>query len=243
MVAWLGLGTALAAGQGAGAAQPDASDDLFTNAVMRHLSIEIAEPDMGELRKTVARHRSQSGRPSVPATVREGELVWTNVSLHLKGAAGSFRSVDDKPALTLNFDKLADGQRFHGLQKISLNNSVQDASHVHEKICRDLFRAAGVPVPRSDYATVELNGRRLGLFVLVEGWNKQFLRRSFSNVKGNFYEPTLAVDIDVPRAAEFGEDPTNHNALLALITAARLPDHAERLARLRQADLQLQCVL
>ena len=131
---------------------------------------------MGELRKTVARHRSQTERPSVRATVREGELVWTNVSLHLKGAAGSFRSVDDKPALTLNFDKFPDGQRFHGLQKISLNNSVQDASYVHEKICRDLFRAAGMPVPRTDYATVELNGRRLGLFVLVEGWNKQFLR-------------------------------------------------------------------
>ena len=72
---------------------------------------------MGELRKTVARHRSQTERPSVRATVREGELVWTNVSLHLKGAAGSFRSVDDKPALTLNFDKLPDGQRFHGLKE------------------------------------------------------------------------------------------------------------------------------
>ena len=232
MVAWLSLGTAIAAGQGT--VRPDPSDDLFTNAAVRHLSIEIAEPGMDQLRKTVPRHRSQAERPSVPATVREGKLVWTNVSLHLKGAAGSFRSVDDKPALTLNFDKLADGQRFHGLQKISLNNSVQDASYVHENICRDLFRAAGVPVPRTDYATVELNGRRLGLFVLVEGWNKQFLRRSFTNVKGNFYEPTLAVDIDVPRAAEFGENPTNHTALLALIAAARLPDHAERLARLRQ---------
>jgi spore coat protein H len=232
MVAWLSLGAAIGAVEGA--AKLDPSDDLFTNAIVRHLSIEITDADMDLLRRTVPRHRSQAERPSVPATVREGELVWTNVSLHLKGAAGSFRSVDDKPALTLNFDKLADGQRFHGLQKISLNNSVQDPSYLHEKICRDLFRAAGVPVPRSDYATVELNGRRLGLFVLVEGWNKQFLRRSFTNVKGNFYEPALAVDIDVPRAAEFGENPTNHTALLALIAAARLPDPTERVARLRQ---------
>ena len=232
MAAWLSLGAAIAVVEAT--AKPDPSDDLFTNTLVRHLSIEIAEPDMDKLRMTVARHRSQTERPLVPATVREGQLAWTNVSLHLKGAAGSFRSVDDKPALTLNFDKLADGQRFHGLQKISLNNSVQDASYVHEKICRDLFRAAGVPVPRTDYATVELNGRRLGLFVLVEGWNKQFLRRSFSNVKGNFYEPTLAVDIDVPRAAEFGENPTNHTALLALIAAARLTNHTERLAHLRR---------
>ena len=38
----------------------------------------------------------------------------------------------------------------------------------------------------------------------------------------------------MPRAAEFGEHPTDHTALLALIAAARLPDHTERLARLRQ---------
>ena len=130
-VAWLSLGAAIAAGEVA--TRPDASDDLFTNAVVRHLRLEITPQDMGKLRQTVARHRSQAERPSVPATVREGELVWTNVSLHLKGAAGNFRSVDDKPALTLNFDKLADGQRFHGLQKISLNNSVQDSICVHEK--------------------------------------------------------------------------------------------------------------
>jgi cell division protein YceG involved in septum cleavage len=48
-----------------------------------------------------------------PFTVREGETVYTNVALHLKGAAGSFRSIDQNPCLTLKFDKFVDGQRFH----------------------------------------------------------------------------------------------------------------------------------
>ncbi|HTD66715.1 MAG TPA: CotH kinase family protein, partial [Candidatus Limnocylindria bacterium] len=147
---------------------------------------------------------------------------------------GSFRPLNAKPALTLNFDKFADKQRFHGLQKISLNNSVQDPSYVSEKICRDIYGAAGVLVPRADYATVELNGRQLGLFVLTEGWNKQFLRRHFANVKGNFYDLANSRDIERPIEATSGENPTNHAPLIALLEAANEPDHRQRLARLKQ---------
>ena len=217
-----------------GALKADPSEELFTNDSIRHLVIEIAEAEMAILRQPVPRNRNAGERPAVPATVREGALVWTNVAIHLKGSLGSFRPVDDKPALTLNFDKLADGQRFHGLQKISLNNSLQDPSFLSEKICREIYRTAGVPTPRIDYATVELNGRNLGLFVLAEGWNKQFLKRHFKNTKGNFYDLGGSHDVHLPKEAEFGENPTNHAALDAVKAAANERDHAKRLARLRE---------
>ena len=217
----------------AGSLKASAGDDLFTNAAIRHLRIEINSGNMKILRAPVARERTHSERPSVPATVLEGDSVWTNVAIHLKGSLGSFRRVDDKPALTLNFDKLADKQRFHGLQKISLNNSVQDPSFVSEKICRELYAAGGVPVPRVDYATVELNGRKLGLYVLAEGWNKQFLHHHFTNVKGNFYDPGSQRDLDRPLEAAFGQNPNDHAALNALRAGMNVPDHTERLARLR----------
>lgn len=65
-------------------------------------------------------------RPEVRVTVREGGETYTDVALHPKGAAGSFRAFDDKPAMTLNFSKHKKGRTFHGYAKISLNNSVQD---------------------------------------------------------------------------------------------------------------------
>ena len=232
VVACAGVLSALA--QREGPAKPEPSDDLFTNAIVRHLRIEISEEGMATLRVPVPRSRAVSQRPDVPATVREGNKVWTNVAVHLKGSLGSFRPVNDKPALTLNFDKFAEGQRFHGLQKISLNNSVQDPSYVNEKVCREVFAAAGIPVPRADYATVELNGRHLGLFVLVEGWNKQFLRRHFGNVKGNFYDPGNSREINTITTAAFGDEPTNNGALLAVWKAANEPDHTKRLARLKE---------
>ena len=74
-------------------------------------------------------------RDYVRATIREGDQVYEEVGIHLKGAAGSFRPVDgDKPAFTLNFDKFVDRQKFHGLDKLSLNNSVQDPSYMTEAI-------------------------------------------------------------------------------------------------------------
>ena len=117
-------------------------------------------------------------RQGQDAEIREGQTTYTNVALHLKGAAGSFQSVDQKPALTLNFDRFAPGQRFHGLTKLSLNNSVQDPTFVSEQLCRELFLKANCRAPRCT-ARVGLNGRDLGLYVLTEGWDKQFLKRTF----------------------------------------------------------------
>jgi hypothetical protein len=217
---------------------PAGSDDLFTNSVVRHLRIEIPSEGMAELR--AYRYRRRRGddamdRPRVQATVLEKDTVYTNVALHLKGAAGSFRSVDDKPGFTLNFDKFVEGQLFHGLDKLSLNNSVQDPSFLCEKVCREIFLAAGVPVPRADYATVELNGRWLGLYVLTEGWDRRFLRQYFQDAGGNLYDPGLGRDItDGELPVTCGDQPADQSELEALIAAAREPNPSHRLARLEQ---------
>lgn len=105
------------------------------------------------------------------ATVRAGDVVYPDVGLHLKGRNGSFRPLNDKPSLTLKFDKFKADQRFHGLKKIHLNNAAQDPSYLCEIICGELFRQAGVPATRGTHARVKLNGRDLGLYVLKEGFD------------------------------------------------------------------------
>jgi spore coat protein CotH len=113
----------------------------------------------------------------------KGKPLYTNVAVHLKGSF-SFQPIDGKPSLTLNFDRFAPGQRFHGLTKIHLNSSLQDPSYLCEALARELFNDAGVPTPRAGHALVNLNGRQLGLFVLIEGVNKQFLKRHFKSANG-----------------------------------------------------------
>jgi spore coat protein CotH len=207
-------------------------EDLFNNSYVPRIRIEISREGMATLRSTGWGNGVE--RPVAKARVWEGQTVYTNVAIHLKGAMGSFRPVDENPGLTLNFEKFAPGQSFHGLHKISLNNSVQDRSFITEKLCRELFEAAGVPVPRTGHAKVELNGRDLGLRVLAEGWNKQFLKRYFKDVRGNLYDGGFVQDIYDSLEVNCGENPKNNSGLRALASAARESDPSKRFARLEQ---------
>lgn len=198
------------------------------------LKIEIGSNDVEVLRgyRWNGWHGAPQERPQVRATVREGSNVYTNVTLHLKGAAGSFRPFDDKPAMTLNFKKHARGQRFHGYTKISLNNSVQDRSYLSEAVSRELFEAAGVPVTRASHATVLVNGRDLGLFVVTEGWEKPFLRRHFDDVGGNLYDGGFLQDINTPLDTNSGDNRSDRSDLERLAAAAYEPDAGRRWERL-----------
>src|SRR2546430_53448 len=141
-----------------GHANHNLSEEFFTNGPIPHLRIEVKGTNFAALQR--------NNRVYVRATVRDGNTVYEDVGIHLKGAAGSFRDLNDTPALTLNFDKFQEHQKFHGLDKVHLNNSVQDASYMTELLCGELFRAAGVPAARTTHARVQLNGRDLGLYVL-----------------------------------------------------------------------------
>ncbi|MBI2928798.1 MAG: CotH kinase family protein [Verrucomicrobia bacterium] len=200
------------------------------------LEIEIARKDVVKLRRYQWNgwRGEQQERPEVLVTVREGGVVYTNVALHLKGAAGSFRPFDDKPALTLHFSKHASGQRLHGYNKVSLNNSVQDPSYLSEAISRELFEAAGVPVPRADHATVLINGRDLGLYVLTEGFGKPFLKRYFKDVSGNLYDGGFVQEITGYLATNSGDHPENRSDLKRLAEATFENDRTNRWQRLSQ---------
>ncbi len=173
-------------------------------------------------------------RPEVKVTVREGGRVYTDVAMHLKGSAGSFRGLEDKPAMTLNFNKHVKGQKFHGYTKVSLNNSVQDPTYLSEAICRELFREAGVPAPRVEHATVLLNDRDLGLYVVSEGWGKPFLRQHFDDVDGNLYDGGFVQDLDADLEVNSGDAKDSRVDLDRLLEAARTPISEGRWARLNE---------
>lgn len=213
---------------GAVQAAPSApSEQFFRSTNVPHLRIEFAVTELAELRKD---HRTY-----VRATVREGEAVYSDVAVRLKGKLGSFRPVDDRPSLTLNFDKFKAGQKLHGLDKVHLNNSVQDPTCMTEILCGELFLAAGVPAARGTHARVEFDGRDLGLYVLKEGFDKTFLRRHFKNTDGNLYESGFMEDITEPLHKNSGdEDAAAEAALAALANAAEEPNPAKRMERLSQ---------
>ncbi|MGZ8939291.1 MAG: CotH kinase family protein [Limisphaerales bacterium] len=212
------------------------AEQLFAGEAVLKIQIEIAPEDIKKLEKYSFQfgQAQQDNREQVKAVVREGGKTYKDVALQLKGAAGSFRSIHDNPAVTLNFDKFVDGQTFHGLDKLSLNNSVQDQTLVSEQFSREMFLKAGVPVPRATHATVELNGRDLGLYVLVQGWNKRFLKQHFEKTSGNLYDGGFLKDIDQKLDTNSGDSPDDQSDRIELLAAAREKDLGKRRERLEK---------
>ena len=211
---------------------PPASD-IFQDTNLLRIAIEIPEEGMQALRNGRGRRGAES-KAKAEANVSEGGQTYTKVTVQLKGFT-TLQPIDGLPSLTLNFNQLAPKQKFHGLKKISLNNSLQDVTRLHEKFSREMFAAAGVPVPRADYAVVTLNGRELGLYVLVEGFDRDFLSRHFKRTDGNLYEGGALQDIDRPLQVVSGSDPTNQAGVQRLLNAAREPDPEQRFRALEAA--------
>ena len=206
------------------AAPPDS--DLFTTGAVLRLQITIPPDGLASLRTNSRKH--------VTAGLREGPNTFRQVGVHLKGSTGSFRPLDDKPGLTLNFDQFEPATRFHGLRKIHLNNSVEDPSYLNELLGGEIFRAAGVPAPRVTHALVELNGRRLGLYVLKEGFTADFLALHFRQTKGNLYDTGAGHDVDGALEKDLGANPNDRSDLDALTAAAREPDLVARWTQLQR---------
>lgn len=202
-------------------------DAFFRKPAVHNVTITVPRKELDAL--------NRDPRKYVKCTLKEGDTEYTDVGVHLKGAAGSWRGFDDKPGLTLNMDKFKDGQLYNGLDKWHLANSVQDPSYLSELICGELMLAAGVPAARVSFATLTLNGRKRGMYYLKEGYDKRFLKTHFGNSHGNFYDGGFLRDIDQDLQLISGSgDVANRADLKALMAAARERDQAKRFEKLEK---------
>jgi spore coat protein H len=207
------------------------SDPLFDGPILRW-EIQLSRAELQKLRRTG--WGPGGNRPEAIGNVRVGTNLFTQVTLKLKGAAGSFRPVDDNPALTLNFGKAKDGQTCFGHRKLHLNNSVQDGSLMNELVCSEMYLAAGVPTPRASHAYVTLNGRDLGVYVLKGGWDKPFLKQHFGSAKGNFYDGGFVQDIYQNLERDSGEGEPDWADLEKLRAAVNRQDPESRAEAARE---------
>jgi hypothetical protein len=97
------------------------------------------------------------------------------------------------------------------LARLTLNNNNDDPSFIAERLAYDVYRAAGIPAPRCNSASVYVNGKFYGVYANVEAEDKHFLSRWFSSNKGNLYEKDGMQDLSTAAAAELDLE-TNETA-------------------------------
>lgn len=158
----------------------------------------------------------------VPATFTLTEPDGTmspalEAEIRIKGRLGSFRPMPDgKSAFKVRFDT-----PFRGLNKLTLNNMVQDRSAIHEWLAYTLFREMGVPAPRVGYAWVRVNNLDYGLYTHIETLDEVALSRHFDTT-AHLYEGEYGQDLTFNHLTELDVDvgPSSvRSDLAALITA------------------------
>ena len=182
---------------GGGADAPAAGEELFGAAVVHAVEVRLSAAAVDSL----AEHPREYVEGDVTI---DGEVV-ERVGVRLKSWA-SFRPIQGKASLKLDFNRYVSGQKFRGEKALVLNNMVSDPSFIREYLAYTIYRQLGVPAPKVGYAWVKVNGEDRGLYAVLEAPDKAWLTRNFEDPSGNLYEgdPTRFEDGSFAKA-DFAE--------------------------------------
>lgn len=96
---------------------------------------------------------------------------------------------NDRYSFKLEFDHYDSANTYYGLDKLSLNNIIQDNTYMKDFLSYQMMDAFGVNAPLCSYAYITVNGEDWGLYLAVEGVEESFLTRNYGNGYGELYKP------------------------------------------------------
>ncbi len=115
-----------------------------------------------------------------------------NVAIRAKGNT-SLSTVQtlgsDRYSFKLEFDHYDSSQTLDGLDKLCLNNLIQDYTMMKDYIAYVLMNDFGVDSPLCSFAYLTVNGEDWGLYLAVEGIEDSFLARNYGSNVGDLYKP------------------------------------------------------
>lgn len=128
----------------------------------------------------------------VPCTVIIDNEVYKNVGIRAKGNT-SLSSVaasgSERYSFKIEFDHYDESKNYYGLDKISLNNIIQDNTYMKDYLTYQLMGEFGVSAPLCSYSYITVNGEDWGLYLAVECVEESFLTRNYGTDYGELYKP------------------------------------------------------
>ncbi|MDO4515847.1 MAG: CotH kinase family protein [Bacillota bacterium] len=166
------------------AAEPDYASGLFDTSAVH--TIDITMEDWDGFLETC-----ENEDYAMCAVTIDGERV-SDIGIRAKGNT-SLSSVkqygNDRYSFKLEFDHYQEGGNFQGLDKLSLNNIIQDNTYMKDYIVYRMMDLFGVDAPLCSYAWLTVNGEDWGLYLAVESVEESFLERNYGGGQGELYKP------------------------------------------------------
>lgn len=123
--------------------------------------------------------------------VIDGEAV-KNVGIRAKGntSLSSVKNMNSsRYSFKIEFDQYENGKSYHGLDKLCLNNIIQDNTYMKDYLAYTLMYDFGVDAPLCSYVYITVNGEDWGLYLAVEAIEESFLERNYGSNYGDLYKP------------------------------------------------------
>lgn len=89
----------------------------------------------------------------------------------------------------VEFDHYDNALNYYGLDKLSLNNLIQDNTMLKDYLCYQLMGSFGVDAPLCSFVYITVNDEDWGLYLAVEGVEESFLQRNYGSSYGELYKP------------------------------------------------------
>jgi spore coat protein H len=165
------------------------------------LSVEEGEVENDYTRESDGRLIHRGGGfggifPWVHAALESGGETFGDVGLRYKGNASYLAAQNQmRRNLKVKTDLFGKAPGLHGEKTLNFNAGALDPTRIRESLSYAVFRAAGVPAPRTAFAEVTLTVpglfRRelLGLYTLVEQVNKSFAEEFLPGRTGLLLKP------------------------------------------------------
>lgn len=118
--------------------------------------------------------------------------AYKNVAIRAKGNT-SLTQVEsygnNRYSFKIEFDHYDSTKNYYGLDKLCLNNLIQDNTYMKDYLTYQMMAQMGVASPLCSYANIMVNGEDWGLYLAVEGIEESFLQRNYGKNYGELYKP------------------------------------------------------
>lgn len=161
-------------------------EKLFDTSKVHTIDIVVDDDDWQEMLSNAMAEEYISCN-----VVIDGESV-RNVGIRPKGNTSLSQvasSDSDRYSFKIEFDHYDSSNSYYGLDKLALNNIIQDNTYLKDYLTYQMMQAARVASPLSSFVYITVNGQDWGLYVAVEGVEESFLERNYGSDYGELYKP------------------------------------------------------
>lgn len=159
---------------------------IFDDSVVHEIDIVVDKDDWAEMLENAAAEEYIN-----VTLVIDGE-AYKNVAIRPKGNSSLTQvasSDSDRYSFKVEFDHYDNNISYYGLDKLALNNIIQDSTYLKDYLCYKMMAFNGAESPLCSFTWITVNGEDWGLYLAAEGIEDAFAQRNYGSDYGDIYKP------------------------------------------------------